>query len=78
MKRTALENVIKQRPSLKDLVFELTEGVHSSWPKKDQLLTIVLNVKYAIFHKIDITNWCPLSHKFGFSVVLATLISQIG
>lgn len=77
LQRNVPENVSEQRPSLRDLVFELTKGAWFSWPKKGQLPTTVLSVKYALLHKIGITNWCPSSHRSSLSISLATLIYQI-
>lgn len=78
LQRNTPKNVTKQRPLLWDLVFELSRGTQSSWPKKGQLTTVVLNVKYAFFHRIGITNWCPSSHRSSLSISLAMLIYQIG
>lgn len=75
--RNVQENVTVQRPSLKDLVFELTGGVRFSGPKKGQLSTTVLSVNYALLHNIKISNWCPSSHNSILSISLATRIYQI-
>ncbi|TYJ96678.1 envelope-like protein [Cucumis melo var. makuwa] len=38
---------------------------------------VALSVKYAILHKIDITNWFPSSHASSVSVALGTFLYQI-
>lgn len=78
LKRNTPKNVTEQRPSLGDLVFELTGGTCSSWPKKDQLPTTVLSAKYALLLRIGISNWFSSSLRSGIFVSLTTLIYQIG
>lgn len=62
---------------MRELVFELTGGAQTSWPAKGQLPSAALSVKYALLHRIRITNWCS-SHRSGLSIPFATLLLQIG
>lgn len=71
------DKVIEQRPSMLDLVFELTGGVKRVWPRSGQLPCSDLSVKYALLHKISVENCCP-SHKSGLSTSLASLLYQNG
>lgn len=68
---------MEQRPSMRKLIFELTEGARTTWPAKGQLPVAALNVKYALFHLIGITNLCPSSHRSSLSIALAILLIQI-
>ncbi|XP_038904458.1 uncharacterized protein LOC120090822 [Benincasa hispida] len=76
--RNVPENVRKQHPSLRDLVFELIGEARSTWPRRGQLPTAGLNVKYTLLHRIGIYSWCPSSHKSSLSIALATLMYQVG
>ena len=64
--------------SLDKIVKEITAGQVKSWPKKGNLSTSKLSIKYAILYKIGSANWSPTNHTSSVSTVLARLIYAVG
>lgn len=59
------------------LVFELTGGVKTSWPKSGQLSTDDLIAKYVFLLKIRVVNWCPSSHTSSLAMSFASLLYRL-
>ncbi|XP_031099679.1 uncharacterized protein LOC116003879 [Ipomoea triloba] len=56
----------------------ITGGTYNYWPAKTNMLPAKsLTTKYAILHKIAMTNWMPNEHKAGLNLLMATLIYKI-
>lgn len=64
-------------PTNEQLALELSWGTVHSWHVNGQLYAIKLSIKYAILHKIGITNWYPSLHVSTISTTLANLIFLI-
>ncbi|XP_031118968.1 uncharacterized protein LOC116022395 [Ipomoea triloba] len=57
----------------------ITGGTYSYWPTETNMLPAKsLTTKYAILHKIAMTNWMPNEHRGGLNLPMATLIYKIG
>ncbi|KAA0037159.1 uncharacterized protein E5676_scaffold832G001090 [Cucumis melo var. makuwa] len=69
-------NCSPSNPSNEVLASVLSEGTLSSWPVNG-IPTVALSVKYAILHKIGITNWFSSSHASNVSAALGTFLYQI-
>ncbi|XP_050946529.1 uncharacterized protein LOC103496380 [Cucumis melo] len=63
-------------PTTEVLATVLSGGTLSTWPVNGIPAT-ALSVKYAIIHKIGITNWFPSSHASSVSATLGTFLYQI-
>ncbi|XP_031108412.1 uncharacterized protein LOC116012877 [Ipomoea triloba] len=56
----------------------ITGGTYSYWPVETNMLPAKsLITKYAILHKIAMTNWMPNEHRGGLNLLMATLIYKI-
>ncbi|XP_031116505.1 uncharacterized protein LOC116020162 [Ipomoea triloba] len=57
----------------------ITAGTYSYWPAETNMLPAkALTTKYAILHKLAMTNWMPNEHRGGLNLLMATLIYKIG
>ncbi|XP_031099842.1 uncharacterized protein LOC116004042 [Ipomoea triloba] len=57
----------------------ITGGTYSSWPAETNTLPAKsLTTKYAILHKLAMTNWMSNEHRGGLNLLMATLIYKIG
>ncbi|XP_031096844.1 uncharacterized protein LOC116001084 [Ipomoea triloba] len=57
----------------------ITGGTYSYWPAETNMLPAKsLTTKYAILHKIAMTNWMPNEHRGGLNFPMATLIYKVG
>ncbi|XP_031106130.1 uncharacterized protein LOC116010758 [Ipomoea triloba] len=57
----------------------ITGGTYSYWPAETNMLPAKsLTTKYAILHKLAMTNWMPNKHRGGLNFLMATLIYKIG
>ncbi|XP_031106260.1 uncharacterized protein LOC116010906 [Ipomoea triloba] len=57
----------------------ITGGTVSYWPTETNMLPAKsLTTKFAILHKIAMTNWMPNEHMGELSLLMATLIYKIG
>ncbi|XP_031108382.1 uncharacterized protein LOC116012846 [Ipomoea triloba] len=57
----------------------ITRGTYSYWPAETNMLPAKsLTTKYAILHKLAMTNWMPNEHRGGLNFLMATLIYKIG
>ncbi|XP_031120822.1 uncharacterized protein LOC116024058 [Ipomoea triloba] len=57
----------------------ITGGTYSYWPAETNMLPAKsLTTKYAILHKLAMTNWMPNEHRGGLNFLMATLIYKIG
>ncbi|XP_050938714.1 uncharacterized protein LOC127148618 [Cucumis melo] len=63
-------------PTTEVLDTVLSGGTLSTWPVNG-IPAAALSVKYAILHKIGITNWFPSSHASSVSAALGTFLYQI-
>ncbi|KAA0025371.1 uncharacterized protein E5676_scaffold605G00310 [Cucumis melo var. makuwa] len=63
-------------PSTEVLAFVLSSGTLSVWPVNG-IPAVTLSIKYAILHKIGISNWFPSSHASSVSAGLGTFLYQI-
>ncbi|XP_031106192.1 uncharacterized protein LOC116010829 [Ipomoea triloba] len=56
----------------------ITGGTYSYWPSETNMLPAKsLTTKYAILHKIAMTNWMPNEHRGGLNLPMANLIYRI-
>ncbi|XP_031112033.1 uncharacterized protein LOC116016004 [Ipomoea triloba] len=57
----------------------ITGGTYSYWRTETNMLPAKsLTTKYAILHKIAMTNWMPSKHRGGLNMQMANLIYRIG
>ncbi|XP_031101901.1 uncharacterized protein LOC116005802 [Ipomoea triloba] len=57
----------------------ITRGTYSYWPAETNMLPAKsLTTKYAILHKLAMTNWMPNERRGGLNLLMATLIYKIG
>ncbi|XP_031116507.1 uncharacterized protein LOC116020165 [Ipomoea triloba] len=57
----------------------ITGGTYSYWLAETNMLPAKsLTTKYAIMHKLAMTNWMPNEHRGGLNLLMATLIYKIG
>ncbi|XP_031105619.1 uncharacterized protein LOC116010373 [Ipomoea triloba] len=57
----------------------ITGGTYNYWPAETNMLPAKsLTTKYAILHKLAMTNWMPNEHRGGLNFLMATLIYKIG
>ena len=65
-------------PSNEQLALELSGGTVKSWLTEGQLPIASLSMKYAILHKIGITNWIPSTRASIASAALGHFIYLVG
>ena len=56
----------------------LTGGVRTTWGKNKAFPASKLTSKYAILHKLLVTNWLPSNHKTGVLKSVVILLFMIG
>ncbi|MEQ5154411.1 hypothetical protein ABN254_21580, partial [Providencia rettgeri] len=57
----------------------ITGGTYSYWPgETNKLPAKSLTTKYAVLHKIAMTNWLPNEHRGSLNFNMASLIYRIG
>ncbi|XP_058784185.1 uncharacterized protein LOC131658955 [Vicia villosa] len=56
----------------------ITGGKVKKWPIKSKLSTSLLNVRYALLHKIGAANWVPTNHTSTIEVGLGRFIYAVG
>lgn len=61
------------------MVKTVTVGVIAEWPRYQQGLSAeFLSTKYAILHKITMTNWLASAHRGSLSLKFVELLYRIG
>lgn len=65
-------------PLPEQLALELSRGLVCQWSSDGQFPIVKLSIKYAILHKIGITNWHLTTHLSTISTILANLLFLIG
>ncbi|XP_058761736.1 uncharacterized protein LOC131635145 [Vicia villosa] len=56
----------------------ITGGKVKKWPIKSKLSASLLNVRYALLHKIGAANWVPTNHTSTIAVGLGRFIYAVG
>ncbi|XP_058767895.1 uncharacterized protein LOC131641607 [Vicia villosa] len=56
----------------------ITGGKVKKWPIKSKLSASLLNVRYALLHKIGAANWVPTNHNSTIAVGLGRFIYAVG
>ncbi|XP_058733071.1 uncharacterized protein LOC131604658 [Vicia villosa] len=56
----------------------ITGGKVKKWPIKSKLSASLLNVRYALLHKIGAANWVPTNHTSTIAVGLGRFIYDVG
>uniref|UniRef100_A0A9I9EDY8 Putative plant transposon protein domain-containing protein n=1 Tax=Cucumis melo TaxID=3656 RepID=A0A9I9EDY8_CUCME len=64
--------------TLECLAAELTRGIVPVWPVDGQLPVASLTVKYAILHRIGISNWIPFNHSSTTSTSMGHFVYLVG
>jgi hypothetical protein len=57
---------------------EVTANKVKTWPKKGNISSGKLSVKYAILHRIGVANWVPTTHSSDIATGLAKIIYAVG
>ena len=63
---------------LEDIVKTLTGGVLTKWPIKGQLPSAKLSVKYAVMHKMSLSNLMPTSNNTNVSEAVGKMLYVLG